>query len=545
MAEQNQPQRTFLELNLPQPILSKLTELGYINPTDIQVNAIPAVLAGRDVLGQAQTGTGKTAAFSLPILANLQPSTGAPQVIILAPTRELVVQIGKSIKSYAANLDNIKIATIYGGQGYREQLRALKHGVDIVVGTPGRIKDHLTRKTLDLSQVRCTVLDEADEMLRMGFVEDVKWICQHAPQTAQMLLFSATMPPEIKKIADQHLKDPQIIKISGTTTVKAINQRYWLTSGTHKLDALSRILETETTDAVIIFVRTKLTTIDIADNLIKRGFSCQALNGDMSQDDRQHAVDRLKSGKLNILVATDVAARGLDVERISHVINYDIPFDPETYIHRIGRTGRAGRKGEALLFVSPKERRLLQIIERKTKQKVAQYKLPTAEELQKVRVNKFKQKISNTIERGDLDFYKEFIKEYSEDSEVESEVLMAALLKLAQSKTPIKLEKHLFEPVSEKPRKEFKKERKGFKVDPNTKFKVYHLGIGRKHGVRAGNILGAIANEANLDRKFIGNISIFKRYSTVELPNNLPEKMLKYLKKVQVLGKPLALDLEN
>jgi ATP-dependent RNA helicase DeaD len=548
----------FNELNLKTPILAALDTLGYKTPTPIQAEAIPAVLRGEDVLGQAQTGTGKTAAFALPILNNIDPKKQHPQVLILAPTRELVAQICDAFHEFAAKMPEIRITAIYGGQSYREQFRDLKRGVHIVVGAPGRVMDHIEKKTLNLSALSCIVLDEADEMLRMGFVDNVKWICEHAPDNCQKLLFSATMPREIKRIADQHLKNPVQIKIAGKATVSKIEQRYWMISGAHKLDALSRILETEDTDGVIVFVKTKAATLDVAENLSGRGFSCQALNGDMSQDQRQSAVDQLKSSKLNILIATDVAARGLDVERISHVINYDMPFNSEVYVHRIGRTGRAGRSGNAILFVSPRERRLLQNIERSTKQQIQKLELPTTAQIVKHRIAKFKTKITASLEDKNISFFDKIVQEYQSENDIEPSKLAAALAKMAQGNTPLILEPSAHKPqrrdsrdrnsrndrdsrYSRESRGDSRPRRNSQGEGSNQNFASFRVEVGRKHGVRPGNIMGAIANEANLDRDNIGNISIFQDFSTVDLPNNLTKDVMHIIGKARVVGQPLKI----
>ena len=356
---------SFSELGLPDYLLRTLASVGYESPSPIQAATIPPLMAGRDVLGQAQTGTGKTAAFALPILAKLDMKQFKPQALVLAPTRELAIQVAEAFQRYAQQIPDFHVLPVYGGQGYGAQLHGLARGTHVVVGTPGRIKDHLARGTLDLSQLKVVVLDEADEMLRMGFIDDVESILQKTPDTRQVALFSATMPAPIRRIAQTHLKSPEEVTIrSSTSTVKAIRQRYWLVSGVHKLDALTRILEAEAFEAMIVFARTKLGTEELAERLQARGFAAAAINGDLIQAQREKTIARLKEGQLDILVATDVAARGLDVERISHVLNYDIPYDSEAYVHRIGRTGRAGRSGDAILFVTPRERHLLRAIER-------------------------------------------------------------------------------------------------------------------------------------------------------------------------------------
>ena len=384
----------FEQLGLPENILKAVKELGYETPSPIQAQAIPTLLSGKDILGQAQTGTGKTAAFALPLLANIDANKSETQVLVLAPTRELAIQVAEACQSYAKHMKNFHVLPIYGGQSYSNQLRQLKRGAQVVVGTPGRVMDHMRRGTLKLNTLKTLVLDEADEMLRMGFIDDVEWVLEHTPEDRQIALFSATMPREIKKVAQNHLTDPEIIKIADkTATAKTINQRYMMTSGIDKLEALTRVLEMETYDGVIIFVRTKIATEELASKLNARGYSAAALNGDIAQAAREKTVDRLKKGGIDILIGTDVVARGLDVERISHVINYDVPYDTEAYVHRIGRTGRAGRSGDAILFITPREKRMLRSIEKATSQAITRMDVPTANVINQIRVDQFKKNI--------------------------------------------------------------------------------------------------------------------------------------------------------
>jgi ATP-dependent RNA helicase DeaD len=432
---------TFRELNLPAPVLQALDEVGYESPSPIQAATIPPLLAGRDVLGQAQTGTGKTAAFALPILARIDPTKAYPQALVLAPTRELAIQVAEAFQKYAAHLPGFQILPIYGGQGYGPQLHALRRGVQVVVGTPGRVIDHLNRGTLDLSRLQCLVLDEADEMLRMGFVDDVEAVLQKTPPTRQIALFSATMPAPIRRIAQTHLKDPVEVTIKAkTTTATNIRQRYWAVSGLHKLDALTRILEAEPFDAMIIFARTKAATEELAEKLAARGLAAAAINGDIQQQQRERTIQRLKDGQIDILVATDVAARGLDVERISHVLNYDIPYDTEAYVHRIGRTGRAGRSGDAILFVAPRERGMLRAIERATRQPIESMNLPTVEAVNDQRIARFKQRISDTRAAGGLEMFQQLIEQYETEHDVPAVEIAAALARLVQGDTPLLLE---------------------------------------------------------------------------------------------------------
>jgi ATP-dependent RNA helicase DeaD len=431
---------TFRELDLPAPVLKALDEVGYESPSPIQAATIPPLLAGRDVLGQAQTGTGKTAAFALPILARIDPDKHYPQALVLAPTRELAIQVAEAFQKYAAHMPGFQVLPIYGGQGYGPQLHALRRGVQVIVGTPGRVIDHLERGTLDLSNLSCLVLDEADEMLRMGFVDDVETVLQKTPPTRQIALFSATMPAPIRRIAQTHLKDPVEVTIKAkTTTATNIRQRYWQVSGVHKLDALTRILEAEPFDAMIIFARTKAATEELAEKLAARGLAAAAINGDIQQQQRERTIQRLKDGQIDILVATDVAARGLDVERISHVLNFDIPYDTEAYVHRIGRTGRAGRSGDAILFVAPRERGMLRAIERATRQPIEPMNLPTVEAVNDQRIARFKQRISDTRAAGGLELFQQLIEQYETEHDVPAVEIAAALARLAQGDTPLLL----------------------------------------------------------------------------------------------------------
>jgi len=413
MSQSNTPQN-FSDLGLPEPLLRSIQDIGYENPTPIQSQTIPPLVEGRDLLGHAPTGTGKTAAFALPILARMDLNARGVQALILAPTRELAIQVAEALSKYASHMKNLRVLPVYGGQDYTGQIRQLNRGVNVVVGTPGRIMDHMRRGTLKLDQLKTLVLDEADEMLRMGFIDDVEWILEQTPKERQMALFSATMPTVIRRIASKHLSDPVEITIEGRlTTASTIRQRFWMVSGLHKLDALTRILEAETFDAMLVFVRTRTATVEVAEKLSARGFAADAMNGDMPQKQREQMVEKLKRGRLDILVATDVVARGLDVERISHVINYDIPYDTEAYVHRIGRTGRAGRSGDAILFVTQRERRLLGSIEKATRQKIEPLQLPTIEMVNNKRVADFKQRINDTLATGELAYLQRLAEDFS------------------------------------------------------------------------------------------------------------------------------------
>ena len=538
---------SFNDLALSEAVLKAVQSIGYETPSPIQAQIIPFVMAGRDVLGQAQTGTGKTAAFAMPILTRIDINQKDPQALVLAPTRELAIQVAEAFQSYAAHIKGFHVLPIYGGQDYTTQLRQLNRGAHVVVGTPGRVMDHMRRGTLKLNQLKTLVLDEADEMLRMGFIDDVEWILEQTPSTRQTALFSATMPTEIRKIAQKYLNNPEQVTIKvKTTTAANIRQRYWFVSGLHKMDALTRILEAENFDGMIIFVRTKTATIEVAEKLEARGFSASAINGDMSQALRERAIDNLKTGKLDILIATDVAARGLDVDRITHVVNYDIPYDTESYVHRIGRTGRAGRTGDAILFVSPREKRLLANIEQATKQKVEEMQLPSTEFINNARVNRFKQRITDTLAAEELSFYTQLINQYQVEHDVPAVDVAAALAKLLQGNTPL-----LMKEVTKKPRKDADEKSHGKDRDRDrgpkrergragaVEMELFRIEVGHSDGVKPGNIVGAIANETGIDGDHIARIKIEEHYSTVELPAGMPKDLFQALKKVRVVGKTL------
>lgn len=536
---------SFKDLALSEAVLNALESVGYETPSPIQAQIIPYVLAGRDVLGQAQTGTGKTAAFALPVLSKLDVKQKEPQVLVLAPTRELAIQVAEAFQRYASHIKGFHVLPIYGGQDYSTQLRQLARGAHVIVGTPGRVMDHMRRGTLKLDQLKTLILDEADEMLRMGFIDDVEWILEQTPATRQTALFSATMPTEIRKIAQQYLNNPEQVTIKvKTATAENIRQRYWFVSGVHKMDALTRILEAENFDGMIIFVRTKTATIEVAEKLEARGFSASAINGDMSQALRERAIENLKNGKLDILIATDVAARGLDVDRITHVVNYDIPYDTESYVHRIGRTGRAGRTGDAILFVSPREKRLLANIEQATKQKVEEMQLPSTEFINNARITRFKQRITDTLAAEELSFYNQLINQYQVEHDVPAIDVASALAKLLQGDTPL-----LLKDPTKKPRKDSdEKSFSGANKDRNTpqrernranqvEMELFRIEVGHSDGVKPGNIVGAIANETGIDGDHIARIKIEEHYSTVELPAGMPKDLLQALKKVRVAGK--------
>ncbi|MBF0264323.1 MAG: DEAD/DEAH box helicase [Gammaproteobacteria bacterium] len=555
----------FDDLGLNKQIVKVLSQIGYESPSPIQAETIPLLLDGRDVLGQAQTGTGKTAAFALPIINNLSLSQKSPQVLVLAPTRELAIQVAEAFQKYAHNLNGFHVLPIYGGQDYSSQLRALKRGPQVIVGTPGRVMDHMRRGTLVLSELKVMVLDEADEMLRMGFIDDVEWILEKTPKDRQIALFSATMPKQIKHIATNYLNNPAQVHIKlKTATAETIRQRFWPVSGYHKLDALTRILEAEHFDAVIIFVRTKTATIELAEKLEARGYSSAALNGDIAQNHRERTIEQLKQGKIDILVATDVAARGLDVKRISHVINYDIPYDAEAYIHRIGRTGRAGQNGEAILFVQPREKRLLSIIEKATNKKIEMMDLPSTDIINDKRIEKFKLQITDTLAIGYLDIYSQLIEEYEKEYNIPALEIAAALAKLLQGNQPFLLQDNprknkqkVIDEFQQRDQKSGRERRRSNASDrgdrdrnqgkrssrnQNSKqqeMDTFRIEVGHDHKVKPGNIVGAIANEAGLDSADIGHIKIFDQYSLVDLPKGMPKSVFDDLKHAWVSGKKL------
>ncbi|QKJ85498.1 ATP-dependent RNA helicase DeaD [Paramixta manurensis] len=548
-------QTTFADLGLNADILESLNGMGYVKPSPIQAECIPHLLAGRDVLGMAQTGSGKTAAFSLPLLNNIDPAVKAPQILVLAPTRELAVQVAEAVTEFSKHMRGLNVVALYGGQRYDVQLRALRQGPQVVVGTPGRLLDHLKRGTLDLSSLRGLVLDEADEMLRMGFIEDVETIMAQIPEGHQTALFSATMPEAIRRITKRFMKDPQEVRIqSSLTTRPDISQSYWTAYG-RKTDALTRFLEAEDFDAAIIFVRTKNATMEVAEALERSGYNSAALNGDMNQALREQTLERLKDGRLDILIATDVAARGLDVERISLVVNYDIPMDAESYVHRIGRTGRAGRAGRALLFVENRERRLLRNIERTMKLTIPEVELPNAELLSQRRLAKFAGKVQQQLESSDLDQYRALLAKLQPEDELDMETLAAALLKMAQGERPLILPPD----PAPRPRREFRErdDRRGDRPERGARdgdrprrerrevgdMELYRIEVGRDDGVEVRHIVGAIANEGDISSRYIGNIKLFASHSTIELPKGMPGDILQHFTRTRILNKPMNMQL--
>ncbi|WP_341676746.1 DEAD/DEAH box helicase [Niveibacterium sp. SC-1] len=570
--------QTFAELGLGEALLRALADVGYETPSPIQAACIPELLDGHDLLGEAQTGTGKTAAFALPLLQRIDPAKRKPQILILTPTRELAIQVAEACSRYAKHLPGFHVLPVYGGQSMVVQLRGLSRGAHVIVGTPGRVMDHIERESLVLDDLKALVLDEADEMLRMGFIDDVEWILEHTPSTRQTALFSATMPEPIRRVAHQHLREPREVKIrAATTTVAAITQRYWQVRGLDKPDALSRILEAEEDfDAAIVFVRTKTATVELAEKMEARGYAVAALNGDMTQGLREQVIERLKSGSLDMVVATDVAARGIDVPRVSHVINYDIPYDTEAYVHRIGRTGRAGRQGTAILFVAPREFRMLRAIERATRQPIEPISLPTRADLAGRRVAQFKQQVIDILEGENLEFFVDLVGQIEQEQDLSAHEIAAALAWLAQRERPLQLNPSEYpDETAPRPREnrgerggdtrgegrrdnryedraergerrpqgdrhEGPRENRGESRGENRgeilarrrdfadgKLARYRIELGREHGVSPGEIVGAIANEGGIEGRNIGQINLFGEYSTVELPSDLPEPVLK------------------
>ena len=595
---------TFAALGLPASLLEALAEVGYENPSPIQQATIPLLLEGHDVVGMAQTGTGKTAAFALPILSRLNPELRSIQAAVLCPTRELAMQVAEAFRTYARKMVGVQVLSVYGGADMRHQLGSLKRGVHIIVATPGRLLDHIERGSVRFDELRTVVLDEADEMLRMGFIDDVDMILSKMPKQRNVALFSATMPPRIRDIAEKHLSEPQEVRIKAkTATNENIEQFFWLVRGTNKLDALSRLLEVEQYDGMIVFVRTRNSTIELADALNARGFSAAPLNGDMSQQARTRTVDDLKKGKLDILVATDVAARGLDVERITHVMNYDIPYDEEAYVHRIGRTGRAGRAGKAILFVAPRERRMLRSIERVTRKPITEMQLPTRKQLIEKRTLGFKAHISEALASEDLGFFKKIVAEVAAEQQRPVEDVAAVLAYLLQQDRPLQPpeqhnehEQHTpsqraeREPrASREPRERSEREARaprerrehrsgrdgsdtpGRRKDrteradkserpersrapksvetnavplrdhPEIVMERYRIAVGLQHGVAPREIVGAIANEAGIEGEFIGCINILDDFSTVDLPEGMPKEIFKHLKSTRVRGQKLEI----
>jgi ATP-dependent RNA helicase DeaD len=583
---------SFRDLGLSDAMLLALADVGYESPSPIQAQTIPVLLSGKDMLGQAQTGTGKTAAFALPALTKIDLTRHEPQVLVLVPTRELALQVSEAFLRYAAHLKGFHVLPIYGGQSYQPQLNALRRGVHVVVGTPGRVIDHMNRGTLKLSGLTLLVLDEADEMLRMGFIDAVESILEQTPPQRQVALFSATIPAPIRRIAAKHLRTPVEVTIkSKTSTATNIRQRYWMVSGMHKLDALTRILEAETFDGMLVFTRTKQATVELAEKLEARGFAAAPLNGDIAQPLRERTVARLKAGQIDILVATDVAARGLDVDRISHVVNYDVPYDTESYVHRIGRTGRAGRKGEAILFIAPRERNMLRAIERATRQVIEPMNLPSVDAVNTLRIAKFKQRITETIAKGDGNLYRPVLEQLETESGLALIDIAAALASLSQGSTPLLLAQKAERPAdSYSPHRERDSHREETRATPRERpaaqerptaqerpaaherpaaqerpaarepsrdrdsrreerprksgpaqMETFRIEVGSVHSIKPGNIVGAIANEADIEGVHIGRVDIREDHSYVDLPEGMPKEIFKQLQKVRVAGRELRI----
>ena len=574
MTTSNDAPVSFDSLGLPETLLSAVKSIGFENSTDIQAKTIPPLLAGKDVLGEAQTGTGKTAAFGLPALAKIDVSLKKPQLMVLAPTRELAMQVAEAIESFGKNMKGLRVATLYGGQSYQPQFQQLERGAQVVVGTPGRLMDHLRRKSLKLGNLSFCVLDEADEMLNMGFLEDIQWILDHLPETTQMALFSATMPPAIRKIANRFLKDPEHIKIAAVKQSKAnISQFAWKVSGIRKITALERIAEIVDYDAMIVFVRTRSDTVEVAEQLERAGYPALALNGDMNQAQRERCIDQMKSGKSSILVATDVVARGLDIPRISLVVNYDLPGDNEAYVHRIGRTGRAGREGMSIAFVRPREMHSLRHYERLTSGVINTYELPNIEEIGKKRIERTRVEMAQIVADKDLANMREIVEAMANESELSMTDLAAALLFQKQLNQPLQPKE------DPKPRRETRErsdsrsdrgsrnesrggrnerggergaERGGERAPRKVKvnrtdvdWQTYRLEVGKEHGARPGDIVGAIANEISLDSSYIGAINLHDKHTYVQLPKGMPEKSFEQLKRVKIRRQSLEITVSD
>ena len=540
------PSATFADLQIPPPVMQAIADVGYESPTAIQAATIPALMAGSDVVGLAQTGTGKTAAFAIPILSKIDVTSKVTQALVLAPTRELALQVAEAFSRYGAHLPQINVLPIYGGSSYTVQLAGLRRGAQVVVGTPGRVIDHLERGTLDLSHVDYLVLDEADEMLAMGFAEDVERILSNTPEYKQVALFSATMPPGIRKITAKYLHEPfEVTFKAKTATADNISQRYIQVAGPRKMDALTRVLEVEQFEAMIVFVRTKQATEEVAEKLRARGFSAAAINGDIAQAQRERTIAALKDGGIDILVATDVAARGLDVERISHVLNYDIPHDTESYVHRIGRTGRAGRSGTALLFVSPRERHLLSAIEKATRQKLTEATLPSVEDVNAQRVAKFGDSITDALGSPGIELFRKLVDDYERDHDVPLADIAAALALQSRDGEAFLMAPE--PPPQRRERSERDADRRGRpeKSRDAKAFATYRIAVGKRHKIGPGAIVGAIANEGGLHRSDFGHISIGPDFSLVELPPQLPQATLKKLERTRISGVLIDLRLER
>lgn len=543
----------FKDLNLSEALLKSVEQKGYEKPTPIQSETIPLLLAGSDLIGQAQTGTGKTAAFALPLLEKINEDKGQlPQILVMAPTRELAIQVADSFKDYGKYLKGFNVATIYGGQHYDIQFKQLKKCPQVVVGTPGRMLDHINRKTLNLTNIKGFVLDEADEMLKMGFIEDVEKVLASIHSSAQIAMFSATMPPAIKKIAKKYLKDPVEIHIAAQDKIsEQIDQKYLPLKSNQKNSALIRILECEDLTGALIFVKTKATTVSLAETLEGKGFSVSPLNGDMTQSHREETLRRLKNKKLDVIVATDVAARGIDVEHLSLVVNYDIPFEAESYVHRIGRTGRAGKSGKAISFVTKRDIGLLRAIEKTIKKKIEIMSLPTADDIVELRRNRYKEKVYSQMKGLDLDFFKSLFEEMIEEGDKDPLDLSAVLCYMSQSDNPLQLNQK-FEDIkinpfddnssrgSKRGRSDSRRKGKGQKkAFQKIKLNTYRVDLGNDDGVRKRELVKEIIKASGLDGDFIGRVVLKDKYSTVELPADMSKKNMNDLKKAKVKDKKL------
>ena len=554
----------FAVLGLPEILIDTLDSLNFTTPTPIQAEAIPHVLAGRDILGEAQTGTGKTAAFGLPALARIDCNKRAAQLMVLAPTRELAIQVAKALEEFSAQMPGLRVATLYGGAAYGPQLKQLERGAQVVVGTPGRLMDHMRRGTLNLTALSCVVLDEADEMLNMGFLEDIEWILETVPKTAQMALFSATMPPDVRRVAERFLKEPAFIKVAASAAQRAqISQKAWVVSGVTKLTALERIVEVCDYDAMLVFVRTRNDTLEVAEHLERLGVKAAALNGDLNQQQRERIIDQMRNGQMNVVVATDVVARGLDIPRISLVLNYDLPSDSESYVHRIGRTGRAGRNGEAISFARPRETRLMRGYERATNSIIERFELPTAAELGAHRLTKCCERLKAAAAELAMDELTALVTEISARTELTAEQIAAILLHQQQRNQPLQPKPEVeqrferprreFEDRGDRPRRDFddRSERSPRAARPekaqldNVEWQLYRLEVGKEHGARPGDIVGAIANEAGLDGSYINGVRIYDRHTLVRLPAGMPKEIMAQLRQARVRNQALDISLSN
>ena len=551
----SEPQSGFDGFGFSEALLKTLADKGYSDPSPIQKAAFPELMLGRDLVGQAQTGTGKTAAFALPLLERLESGRKTPQVLVLAPTRELAMQVADSFKAYAAGHPHLKVLAVYGGTDFRSQISTLRRGVDVVVGTPGRVMDHMRQGTLDTSGLTSLVLDEADEMLRMGFIDDVEWILEQLPKERQVVLFSATMPPEIRRLSKRYLNDPAEVTIkTKDQDGKLIRQRAITVPMSHKLEALQRVLDACGGEGVIIFARTKVITLTVAETLEAAGHQVAVLNGDVPQNQRERTVERLRSGSVDVLVATDVAARGLDVERIGLVINYDMPFDSEAYVHRIGRTGRAGRTGEAVLFMTPRERRFIRNLERATGQPIELMEVPGNTAINQGRLDRLRKRLSEAAngvadnsEEGAL--IQELMQRVATELELTPEQIALAALNLAIGPNGL-LRKGDDDWIQNTQRMDRDRgdrgERRERRTDrparaPEEDMQRYRVAVGHRDRVKPGNLVGAIAGETGLQGRSIGRIQIFDNHSLVDLPKGMPEDIFNSLRTLRVMNRELQI----